>query len=177
MHVEVESLSTMTDLGQGQQQAKSPYNYSLRHPGEYRHDFYQILQTSTDSSPEKDIVSTSQHQPCFWIKQPWDGFIPLLQCKDFLKGKSFIIQYDYPPDTSASTKLVPDISFAFFPSSRIGNTFPLALLCFSVVSEVQTFSLQDFLSLAVKILAWVFSFFALTFKIQTDITLETLGKL
>lgn len=72
---------------------------------------------------------------------------------------------------------MPDISFAFFPSSRIGNTFPLALLCFSVVSEVQTFSLQDFLSLAVKILAWVFSFFALTFKIQTDITLETLGKL
>jgi len=56
MHVEVKILSNITDLGQSQKQAKSSYNYSLQHAGEYWHDFeLWLLQIPTDSSLERDI--------------------------------------------------------------------------------------------------------------------------
>jgi len=56
MHVEVKILSNITDLGQSQKQAKSSYNYSLQHAGEYWRDFeLWLLQIPTDSSLERDI--------------------------------------------------------------------------------------------------------------------------
>lgn len=46
MHVEVEILSNVTDLGQSQAQATSSYNYSPQHAGEYWHDFEPLATTN-----------------------------------------------------------------------------------------------------------------------------------
>lgn len=60
MRVQVEILSNMTDLGQGQHQTKTPD--SMQHAGEYL--------VTTNIHTHKNHLS--QHQPCFWTKQFWD---------------------------------------------------------------------------------------------------------
>lgn len=105
MRVQVEILSNMTDLGQGQHQTKTPD--SMQHAGEY-------LVTTNIHTHKKSSIPTST---LFLDKAILRCFTLLLQYDDFLKGNRYVIHYDYPPAMSASTNLCPAPQFAFPPSS------------------------------------------------------------
>lgn len=126
------------------------------------------------------MVSPPQHQPYFRIRPLWDSFILLQLSSDVLKGNRYIIHYDYP---SPTYRLLQNLClmrhFAFPPWSWTGNIFIPAIISLSRLGwSVQTFFLQDFLTLAgKKVLHRWLSIFTSTINNQVYVIQGTLGKL